>query len=456
MLGVKRQRAKAIVTGALIALLSAPAAWADEGATAAAWGRALTALVDAARARITRTAPEPCLTADEARLHLAGLPGCDQASATLQATLAAYRNAIASADDDETRCRLVAQFAGELALLERKMGDRADGGCRPYTEPEVRAILYSLVARLRPARPTEPPVQAGRSLGVVTVPGRPFAAPVVPVTGAVTVATGSGEAVGGAVTAGTSAGTGSGTSGRPAASGGQAASRPAATPSVRRTDHVTVRPAEHRDPPSGGAGQPTVKAKTRATVETKPTESSWKGLVFSTVALTVFALALLAIGMTVWRRLQHSRDGAVRTRLDEKGIVEPEHVGLAAPELRTIATRAKVDRDWFKALRYLWAAVLVELEAAGRLRIESAATNLELVAALQAPAKAQAVFAFLAGTFDLHFYGRIDVTEEDYRECDEAVVRLRDVLDLGSEALNDGDRRSRIARVMTAGAVSRP
>ncbi len=202
-------------------------------------------------------------------------------------------------------------------------------------------------------------------------------------------------------------------------------------------------------------GQPSVVAKIKkSSADTKKKE--WSGFAFSKVPLILFALLIIALIGIAWYKMEHSKKGAVRTRLDTDGIVEPEHVALAAPELRVIAKKAKVQRDWFKALRYLWASTLVDLEASGRLRIHPAATNLELVSALRGSAKAQALFGFLAGTFDLHFYGRLEVNEEDYRECEEAASRLRQVLDLDNTHMTDMDKQSRIRRVMTAGKVAKP
>ena len=199
-------------------------------------------------------------------------------------------------------------------------------------------------------------------------------------------------------------------------------------------------------------GQPSVVAKVKnKTVPQK--KKKWEGLAFSKVPLIIFAVIVGGLIIIAWLKMERSKKGAARERLDDKGIVEPEHVNLPAPQLRNIATKAKVERDWFKALRYLWASILVELEATGRLRVMAHATNLELVASLRGPAKAQALFGFLAGTFDLHFYGKLEVLEDDFRECEGAANKLRQVLRLDESHMTESDKRSRVHRVMTAGRV---
>ena len=112
------------------------------------------------------------------------------------------------------------------------------------------------------------------------------------------------------------------------------------------------------------------------------------------------------------------------TRVKKPGTAAPPVPTTSPRALRSLADEAAGRGDFEQALRYLYLAVLRQLDRTGVLGYQRARTNWEYVDALRGKIDVAPDFVPLTLAVDRVTYGRVPAGADDYTACSERVERI--------------------------------
>jgi hypothetical protein len=127
---------------------------------------------------------------------------------------------------------------------------------------------------------------------------------------------------------------------------------------------------------------------------------------------------ILLIAYAIAYALQRYRPGSrVTMRKPAVGsVVEPEESAAAEPDAWIeAAKRHAAARDFRRAYRAAFIAILIRLDRRGSIRFERSKTNGDYVRSLRGAPDLLAFLRPLANDFDARWYGHVEATEQDFQ-----------------------------------------
>lgn len=206
-----------------------------------------------------------------------------------------------------------------------------------------------------------------------------------------------------------------------------------ATPQVHNTPQVTpppgrvssfpvVSPAAVKTPPP----KPPVVEPPPKAPEVTP-RSQGLGL----LEMLLIGLGLLMpVGLYALKRRLRNRSRepeAPRVPRCARGLVDPEHQDLAPEAIVLIGRQAASSEDWMRAIRYLFASLLMELTLQG-FKVQEFHTNREIAGLMRTGSDSREYYWSAATLFELFFYGERQPVESDFRLFESLVAQCRHAL----------------------------
>lgn len=137
----------------------------------------------------------------------------------------------------------------------------------------------------------------------------------------------------------------------------------------------------------------------------------------------IIVLLLIAIALIVHIVLMFARAVRVRRRRFE-GVLAAERAAESLPETWELRAReAFSQRDYIRAIRYLFRAGLLRLEAAQERSYRHGATNREYLRRFRDTPAGEPMRLFV-DVIDCKWYGGESCLAEDYRQCADAHARI--------------------------------